>query len=111
VPDTPEQYSLPPASRDTDPESSHEAEAKHKARGSHKNMALILVRRYPGSTAQELAIHCEHLMLHHELLRRLCDLADHRDGRIYRGEQRKCRVTGRKMLTWHPDWSKLIPKV
>lgn len=96
-----------PIVRATDPESSHEAAARHTASGArqrHAEIALALVRRMPGSTCIELfettATNEEQKALGSsvELMRRLGDLRASKV--IGNGEQRLCKRKGTKMITW-----------
>lgn len=100
---------FPPASRSTDPATSHMAEAKMNAgpRAVRMNQVLELIRKYPGCTAGELS---RHMFKDHPELpitvsaetphKRTTDLES--KGLIYRGGIRKCLDSGRDRLTWWP---------
>jgi len=89
-----------PRSRSTDPETSREAEDRHAGKAwTHTKWVAQQVQLYPGSTAVELWKACGGLD-RHEWSRRLPDAE--RIGLIRRGEPRKCRVRGVKMVTWWP---------
>lgn len=106
----------PPASRRTDPLTSHLAEIEHTQSGMRacqRDYIYKLVCLHPGSTAHELALYASRACLPIDLdsvqiTRRLNDLADtthdhrQRERPIYRGDARKCRIVGRKCLTWWP---------
>ncbi len=89
-----------PASRTTDPETSHEAERHMNdsgKRASHCQLVARWVELMPGSTAGELG---ELTGLgHHETQRRLSDL--HNRGRVRRGERRQCNINLTQMMTWY----------
>ena len=89
-----------PASRATDPVSSHLAEA-HINKGSRahqQNLAASAVRQFPGRTSLELAR--DACMDRYTLARRLpeCEVA----GTVRRGQIVTCSVSGRKAMLW---WS------
>lgn len=90
-----------PAARRTDPESSHQAAEIHTLsgkRGAQQDQAAAAVRQFPGCTSFELAMRTH--MDRYMLARRLpeCELA----GRVRRGVQRACTVTGRLAMEWLP---------
>lgn len=90
---------MTPASRTTDPLSSHLAEqevTESGARAIQCRKVYSALRRAPGSTSAELAKAFD--IDRHCVARRLPDLAD--SGYITRSDQRKCMVTGRLSLTW-----------
>ncbi len=89
-----------PASRNSDPASSHLAETEITTSGRRKNQCdqiLKMVRTHDGETARELASH-DHDLDRYAYSRRLPDLESH--GLVTRGEMRKCRVGGRLSVTW-----------
>ena len=91
-----------PASRRTDPESSHAAAlhiTRTGKRGAQQDQAAAAVRHYPAHTSFELALLTE--LDRYMLARRAseCEAA----GRIRRGELRRCSVSGRTALTWWPQ--------
>lgn len=89
-----------PASRLTDPEPSHEAEAHINASGvrkRHQIMTARAVEMFPAMTSLEIsekAHICRYL-----LARRLpeCETA----GTVIRGQVRRCSVSGRLAATWY----------
>lgn len=90
-----------PAARRTDPESSHQAAEIHTLSGKRahqQDQAAAAVRKFPGRTSFELAT-CTDLD-RYMLARRLpeCETA----GRVRRGAQRACSVTGRLAMEWLP---------
>jgi len=99
-----------PRARETDPATSHQSAAAIKATGAlgeQQRDAAQLVRLFPGHTTSELAkLKVEKLgaegsweKWRHILGRRLSELAGvHVDGRA----ERRCKVTGRRALTWWP---------
>ena len=98
------QLSLPPASHRRDPASSFEAERDVTLSGQREtNKAAVLraVCAVPGLTSREIADLID--MDYHEARRRLSDLVDDRDGRVRHGEQRSCRFSQRRCVTWWPS--------
>ena len=103
-----------PASRATDPASSHmaEAEINQGTRQSDCDFILSLVRKYPGETARELSGHTGRHYDSYRIFaairkadrytvsRRLPDLE--KRGLVRKGEIRKCRVGGRASVVWWP---------
>lgn len=90
-----------PATRVTDPVTSRTAAEHHTrtgARAHQQHQAVAAVRAYPGLTSFELAMRTD--LDRYMLARRLpeCETA----GLVRRGEPRRCSVTGRLALTWHP---------
>jgi len=86
--------------RRTDPETSHIAAEKIEASGkaaTDRQLALYLVKRYPSSTAWELARFAGHPD-RHRVSRRLTELRQ--GGLIQNDGKRKCRVSGALMMTW-----------
>jgi len=67
---------------------------------SWKDIILRLVYSLPGRTTAELAVALGGDKHRHTLGRRLPELED--AGRVHRGEQRTCEVSGRQATTWHP---------
>ena len=104
-------YGAPLAARN-DPPTSAEAGRRHKASGrlgAHAEIALRLVKRFPGSTRCELwafASEEERRELgdETELMRRLGGLkGNHITGegkKVEHGPMRKCSVKHTKMVTW-----------
>lgn len=90
-----------PASRLTDPEPSHEAEAHINASGvrkRHQIMTARAVEMFPGMTSLEISEKshiCRYL-----LARRLPECVT--AGSVIRGQERRCSVSGRLATTWHP---------
>lgn len=97
---------LTPASRNTDPYSSHAAEAEINKTGlrsaQHKSV-LDLVNRFPGCTSDELAKHGG--IDRHQTGRRLPELET--GGYVYRGPFKRSFVTGRLGISWHPKTDQL----
>lgn len=94
---------LSPASRLTDPITSHLAEQRiNKGARQSQNLVLKkLVSMYVGYTARELAELCKHLpkemyLTHEQIHKRLASVA--KKGDYYR----KCEVTGIEAFTWYP---------
>ena len=90
-----------PAARRADPESSHQAAEIHTLsgkRGQQQDQAAAAVRQFPGRTSFELALATD--LDRYMLARRLpeCEVA----GRVRRGVQRACTVTGRLAMEWLP---------
>jgi hypothetical protein len=89
----------PIASRKTDPETSHMAEAEVTDSGGRDKQCqqvLEAVRQSPGSTAVELAS-----MYHldrYAVSRRTSDLESR--GLVEKGERRACQIKGTQMVTW-----------
>jgi len=89
-----------PASRNTDPLSSHLAEDEVNTSGARKrqqDIVLDLVKQWPGSTSAELA----HKSGYDRTMvaRRLPELAGLY---IRRGELDRCNVTDKRCVTWWP---------
>lgn len=94
-------FSSQPASRNTDPLSSHLAEAEINDSGSRESQAyriLEIVSMNPGLTSREMVDFCR--LDRYQIARRLADLKS--AGIIRQGIIRKCRVGGRKSVTWYP---------
>lgn len=89
--------------RSSDPYTSHLAAGEHEATGKLATNLLTVaraVRRWPGRTSAELAELCE--LERHEVARRTADAQ--KRGMIYKGDARRCRVSGRLGMTWWPAW-------
>ena len=89
-----EAYAL---ARKNDPSTSKQAAERLVASGSHGarcEAALSLVRALPGATASEL----DPSGFGSRILKRLNDLRI--AGAVRKGEDRKCRVSGRMAATW-----------
>lgn len=90
-----------PASRLSDPESSHDAEAHINASGvrkRHQIMTAKAVEMFPGMTSLEISERahiCRYL-----LARRLPECVT--AGSVIRGQERRCSVSGRLACTWYP---------
>lgn len=88
-----------PASRATDPDTSHDAEAKINASGkrdTQSSRVLLAACIRPGRTSAELGREVGRYIA----ARRLPELE--RYGYVVRGEQRKCRESGNMATTWTP---------
>ncbi len=92
----------PPASRSTDPVSSHSAELEINSTGTRAQQCeyvLEVLRRFPGLTAKELTAKAGDPRLdRYTFNRRLPDLE--KKGLAVRGPVRTCRVGGRLSTTW-----------
>ena len=90
-----------PASRSTDPTTSHIAEAQHTASGkrhSHHAIISLHVKVCPGRTAAEMGVLTGLGQI--TCARRLPEL----DGiTVRRGARRKCAEKGTMMQTWFPN--------
>jgi len=89
-----------PASRLTDPETSHLAAEHMNAsgkRGHQQRQALELVRKYPNHTSDELADYG--VLDRYQLARRLPELETAK--LVERGPARRSAKTGRQAQTWH----------
>ena len=95
-----------PASRNTDPATSHIAERNVTASGvraTQQHIVLDLVRRYPGLSSAELAMQSKKgtkELDRWQVARRTADLAS--ANLIESGEPRKCGVTGFLCKTFYP---------
>lgn len=92
---------FPAISRRTDPATSHLAALEITAsgvRGTMMNRALAIVAQHPGKTAKEL----ESLAKGEDgsIRKRLNDLW--RMGRILKGNDRVCSISGKRAQTWLP---------
>lgn len=97
----------PPASRTTDPSTSHIAEAQMSASGSisaQRADVLWAVCLSPDCTAREIARACR--VDRYATSRRLPELERH--GLVTRGPTRVCRVGGRLSATWRATDAALI---
>lgn len=108
----------PPRARATDPPTSHEAAAKHEAKGltelnrercvdAVKDLywASVLVngRDAGGPTAAEVAEYLEDPKIdYHEAARRLPEARKLGLIKTVEGRRRKCKVTGNNAQTWEP---------
>ena len=91
----------PKASRNTDPWTSHAAEAEMTASGKRKkqaDMCLQYVIDNPGRTYRELA-QISGVDDRNVFSRRLNDLRT--KGKVVSEEPRKCAVSGRSMQVWY----------
>lgn len=88
--------------RTTDISTSHEA-ARHVVDSGlqqhQQACAIVAVRQNPGLTSAELAAATglDRFMLARRLPEALAD------GLVFRGEARKCDISGRRACTWFPD--------
>ena len=88
-----------PASRTTDPASSHLAEQEHNASGNRQRqqqIVLELVKRYPNRTTMELAVlshRCRYM-----IGRRVSELES--AGLIHRTGSRVCSISNRTATIW-----------
>ena len=99
-----------PASRRTDPATSHTAEAKHTVlgkRAERMRQVLCLIIDSPGATTGELSryMHSKHPELPLRTVaesphKRVADLEDR--GLVRRGGKRICLDSGYDCLTWYP---------
>jgi len=87
-----------PASRTSDPVTSHEAEEEITANGkrqAQQNEVLAMVQRNQGCTSAEIAAAEE--VDRYMVARRLPELApDH----VFKGKPRKCRESDRRAVVW-----------
>lgn len=87
--------------RNTDPQTSHEA-AEHMTvsgkRAAQQELTAKAVESYPGLTSLELARRCK--MDRYMLARRLSECEAEK--MVRRGATRRCAVSGRTAITWHP---------
>lgn len=93
---------LPPASKNSDPSSSHEAEEyinKNGIRLTQTEIVAKLVSAYPGCTASEL-IRQQTKLTEMQIRRRLPDART--KNLIDNGGIRKSAVSGRNEETWYP---------
>lgn len=93
------EQSFPPASRRTDPISSHSAERRITRSGRRATQAervYAALCDLDGATSAELAPRCG--LDRWQTARRLPDLEA--QGQIVKGAMRKCEVTGAKSVTW-----------
>lgn len=93
-------FSSTPASRSTDPESSHEAESeitRSGARASQQHKVLAMVRKWPGRTSRELAALAN--LDRYMIARRLPELTPIK---VRRGEMKQCTIAQKKAVTWWP---------
>ena len=66
-----------------------------------------LVKRHPGNTSRELAAFGNLCRI--KVARRLPEAANmvRRKPQVYKGESRKCRISGRMAITW---WDREVPR-
>lgn len=87
--------------RSTDPHTSHEAARHHIASGgraAQQQMTVAAVEAYPGHTTLELSKRTG--ICRFVLARRASEVEE--AGLIVRGQARRCNVSGRSSVTWHP---------
>lgn len=93
-----------PLASPADPGTSHAAAdrvRKSGVRRAHAARVFALVRRFPGSTYRELAVHLRPAEFDAtELMRRLNDLFE--AGLVRKCETRRCTVGKKQMTTWRP---------
>ena len=90
-----------PLSHTHGPQSSHDAEARHRKSGrmeSNANFVFEIVRCWPDRTSRELFMSYGCKLELVELRRRLTELMN--NGRISQGPQRKCTVAKTLAVTW-----------
>jgi hypothetical protein len=89
---------LPPASRRTDPTTSHEAEQSVNGGARQKQMHVLaaLVREHPDQTGNELSAHG--ILTERQISRRLNDA--HTNGLIYVSGRKRCSISGRTARAW-----------
>jgi len=90
-----------PASRNTDPISSHIAEGDFNEGGRAKqaHIAYKVVLDHPGHTSMELEQFCE--LDRYQLARRLSDLERIFPPMVTQGDIRQCKISGRKAVVWY----------
>jgi hypothetical protein len=93
----------PPASRNTDPVTSHIAEQNHTrlgARDSVINQVRVMLRKRPFSTSSEIAEYIKPGDYKYYTLvgKRLSDLKN--KGEAVQCKERACRVAGTQHVTW-----------
>ena len=94
-----------PASRRSDPETSHLAEQHIKETGKlerWKHQVKMYVDAFPGRTARELAR--DSRIPYETIHKRLPELE--KDGDVQRAKRKKCDITGRLCNTWVVEYSK-----
>lgn len=92
-----------PRTRNSDPSTSHEAEAFMRSSGklnAHQDYVLSDVKDFPGYTARELDHRQGPAQGSGMFHRRLVELE--RKGLVRRGEARKCRIGSTRAATWYP---------
>lgn len=98
---------FPPASRLNDPASSKAAEQRITRSGGRLNQADVVlaallravrVTSQPGATSHELTQFCS--LNNAQITRRMNDLKQ--EGRVHKGQPRRCRVLEQKLDTWQP---------
>ncbi len=93
------QDAFPPATRNTDPRTSFDAEKNHEQSGrreTHMEMVIRAVKNFPNKTAVEIA---ELVLLdRHETSRRLADAKN--KGLLTASNPRKCSIKGTNMMCW-----------
>lgn len=92
-----------PIARGSDPSTSHQAAAAVTACGSRaeqQHAVFAMLRRRPGLTSAELAD--AERVDRYMPARRLPELREADPPLVKNGEQRVCRVTKRRALTWWP---------
>lgn len=90
-----------PATRRTDPTTSHDAEiraTRSGLRAGHQRAVLDAVRKYPNCTSRELAQRAG--LDRYAVARRLPELVT--AGYVDRGSKRACSVACTPAVTWHP---------
>lgn len=90
-----------PLVRRSDPDTSHEAArrvTRSGTRADHLSRVVAAVKAHAGKTSAELALLTG--LERHEAARRTSD--GEREGLLRKGPARKCSVSGRAAVTWHP---------
>jgi len=93
-------FARTPASRSTDPKTSHLAEDEINtsgARATQQRQVLAYVQRWPGLTSRELAAKAN--TDRYILARRLPELEPIH---VRKGDARRCGITQRQAVTWYP---------
>jgi len=95
---TQQQLTLTPASRRTDPSTSHEAEQSVNGGARQRQMHTLadLIRKHPDQTGNELS--CHGVLTERQISRRLNDA--HTSGLIRVSGERPCSISGRRARTW-----------
>ena len=87
--------------RQTDPDSSHEAARRAKKQFAKAQRVRVYegLLAKPGLTSAELGVVMG--MDRYAVARRLPELL--KEGHAYKSQIRKCRISRRRAVTWHPD--------
>ena len=92
------ELTLSPASRRTDPQTSHEAEASVNSGARQRQMHKLaeLIREHPDLTGNELSLHG--VLTERQISRRLNDARE--NGLIKVSGERPCSISGRSARIW-----------